>query len=140
MEEAGRAAASSSGSRPTSVPADFHLATIEERRPANAPLGGQGAEDEAATLLGGHHGKEQLGLSVFGFFKLVSRGRGTTGSEGWRKREKGGGRRGKSGLSGPASARYLRPFGGDAAADPNSIECAVSRKLKDGNRKWKAFT
>ncbi|CBN78808.1 putative respiratory burst oxidase homolog protein [Ectocarpus siliculosus] len=29
-------------------------------------------EDEAATLLGSHHGKEQLGLSVFDFFKLVT--------------------------------------------------------------------
>lgn len=29
-------------------------------------------DEEAATLLGSHHGKEQLGLSVFDFFKLVS--------------------------------------------------------------------
>lgn len=29
-------------------------------------------ESQEAALLGGHPGKEQLGLSVFGFFKLVS--------------------------------------------------------------------
>lgn len=31
-------------------------------------------ENPEDALLGGHHGKEQLGLSVFGFFKLVSVG------------------------------------------------------------------
>lgn len=75
MEEAGRTlAASLSSSRPTSMRADVHLATTQGKPPKIPPMarGVHETEDEAATLLGEYHSKEQLGLSVFGFFKLVS--------------------------------------------------------------------